>query len=195
MEIPGWQSASPRRGTRDHLRRTRAFFEMPLAQKPLIFLWPSREEARMRLGRGLGFAIPQYYLIHSACDQSPGHELAHLFTHYLPGAQVKSSFVTEGASVMLDQTGRNRRAEAHDALVRLNTKTVDIAALWQNFSSAHFSISYSVAGLFCERFLTTFGKKRFLDFLRHQLYADACTFFGYKTIDCIIRETETMLNW
>lgn len=171
-----------------------AFFGFDLDQKPLIFLWPSRDAARKQLGRGLGFAIPQYYLIHSAYDQSPGHELAHLFAHYLPGAREKSAFVAEGAAVMLDQTGKDRVSEAREAMTRLGIESVDIPALWRDFSSLHSSVSYPVAGLFCARFLAAYGKHTFLELLRHPSYEDARARFGAAHIDFLIHDAENVIN-
>ena len=171
-----------------------AFFERPLGQRPLIFLWPSRDEARRRLGRGLGFAIPQYYLVHAARDQSPGHELAHLFAHYLSGAGEKSTFVSEGAAVLLDQTDKDLTAEIRRAMAELKIKSIDVAALWQNFSSFHFSVSYPVAGLFCERLLTAQGKAALLGLLRHQPYQAARAHFGADIIDLLIQDVESEVN-
>ncbi len=170
------------------------FFGFGLDQKPLIFLWPSRDVARKLLGRGLGFSIPQYYLIHSAGDQSPGHELAHLFAHYLPGAGEKSAFIAEGTAVMLDQTEKNRSAQAREAMSRLRMKSVEIAALWRDFSSLHSSVSYPIAGLFCARFLATHGKAAFFALLRHQSYEAARVHFGAANIDFLMRDVENALN-
>ena len=77
---------------------------------------------------------------------------------------------------------------------RLGVGSIDIAALWRDFRSAHFSFAYPIAGFFCECFLAAFGKARFLELLRHQEYQDAREFFGDGAIDSVIRNVENALN-
>ncbi len=171
------------------------FFGKPLDHDILVFLWPARDEARKKLGRGLGFAIPQYSLIHAAPDQSPGHELAHLFAHAVPGTREKSAFVSEGVAVMLDQTGKNRVAEAKNAMARHGISAIDVAALWQSFSSLPHSVSYPIAGLFCARLLAAHGKSGIFELLRHPSYAEARAHFGGNLVDLVARDVEKMFQW
>jgi hypothetical protein len=169
-------------------------FKSALHRKIDFFIWDSRDEAHSVLNRYLGFAIPQYYLIHSARDQSPGHELTHIITHYIPGARKKTSLISEGVAVMMDQVNNDKAQLVRLMMLKNDVSKVDIKALWDNFFSMTTQISYSLAGVFVKALLDEYGKSKLVELLKNQSYDNACTIYGKDNLNRIIKETESRFN-
>jgi hypothetical protein len=75
-------------------------------QKKITFYAYDDRETEMKLvGRDVGFAIASKAIIHSEVDQSRGHEVAHVVTHWVNPSYLKVALFTEGLAVFLDQTG------------------------------------------------------------------------------------------
>ena len=169
-------------------------FSANLHRKIDFYIWDSREEAHTVLNRYLGFAIPQYYLIHSASDQSPGHELTHIITHYIPGARKKTSLITEGMAVMMDQVESDKVQIVRLNMIKNNVSKVDIKALWDNFFSITTQISYALSGVFVKALYNEFGESKFIELQKNQSYDNACSIYGKNNLDDLIAKIELLFN-
>ena len=171
------------------------FFNSNLHRKIDFYLWDSREEAFAILKRHLGFAIGQYYLIHNASDQSIGHEMTHIITHYINGAKSITSLICEGAAVLFDQSeSRNNVDFAKRMMGKNNIKEINIKGLWENFFSVSSGVSYSVAAVFSEKLLNKFGKEKYIEIVKTQTYDEVCALAGKENLDEIIKETQDIFN-
>ena len=175
--------------------KIQGFFNSKLHRKIDFYLWDSREEAFSVLKRHLGFAIGQYYLIHNAADQSIGHEMTHIITHYIEGAKTITSLICEGAAVLFDQSESRDNIEfAKRMMIKNNIEKVDIKALWVNFFIVSSGVSYSVASVFSEKLLNKFGKEKYLEIIKKQTYDEVCIIVGKENLDDIIKETQEIFN-
>ena len=171
------------------------FFNSKLHRKIDFYLWDSREEAFSVLNRHLGFAIGWYYLIHNAADQSIGHEITHIITHYINGAKSISSLICEGAAVLFDQSsGRDNIKFAKLMMEKNNVTAVDIKALWENFFILSSGITYSTAVVFAQNLLNKFGKEKYIEIIKTQTYDEVCSILGKNNLEFVIEETQEMIN-
>lgn len=175
--------------------KIQSFFNSRLHRKIDFYLWDSREEAFSVLNRHLGFAIGQYYLIHNAADQSIGHEMTHIITHYIDGAKSITSLICEGTAVLFDQAvSRNNIEFAKRMMKKNNIIKVDIKALWQNFFILSSGVTYPLAAVFSEKLLNKFGKEKYLEIIKTQTYDEVCSVLGKENLDDLIKETEEIFN-
>ena len=175
--------------------KIQSFFDSKIHRKIDFYLWDSREEAFSVLQRHLGFAIGQYYLIHNAADQSIGHEITHIITHYIDGAKSITSLICEGAAVLFDQSPeRDNIKFAKLMMEKNNVTTVDIKALWQNFFILSSGITYSTAVVFAQNLLNKFGKEKYIEIIKTQTYDEVCFILGKDNLEAVIEETQEMIN-
>jgi len=57
------------------------FFNSRLPKKIDFFVWDSREDAKELLKANLGFAKPEFCVVHSYVQQTPGHEMTHVISN------------------------------------------------------------------------------------------------------------------
>jgi len=176
-------------------KKIQDFFDSNLQRKIDFYLWDSREEAFSVLNRHLGIAIGWYYLIHNAADQSIGHEITHIITHYINGAKSITSLICEGAAVLFDQSESRDNIEfAKRMMKKNNIKKVDIKSLWDNFFILSSGVTYPLAAVFSEKLLNRFGKEKYLEIMKTQTYDEVCFIAGKKNIDDLIKETQDIFN-
>lgn len=176
----------------DALREINEFFNTELPKKIDFFVWESREDAKKILRADLGFADPNYCVIHSYFKQTRGHELTHVISNYLAKDIVKTGLINEGTSVCFDLTNQDK-----DAIVKgwieKNEKKIDIKNIWMNWQDFPHELSYPLAGIFVKNLIDTFGKEKFLTFFVDQRYENAKNVFGDE-IDTVIMDLENKFN-
>jgi tetratricopeptide (TPR) repeat protein len=170
------------------------FFKSSIHRKIDFYIWDSRDEAYNFLNRYLGFSIPQYYLIHSAADQSIGHEITHIITHYIEGSSNVTSLICEGAAVLFDQSIRDNIESTKKMMKRNNITQVDIKKLWDDFFKLSSGVTYPLSAVFAQALLTEFGKEKYIELLKNQTYDNACNIYGKSNLDIIIQKTQNIFN-
>lgn len=120
------------------------FFGLKLARKIEYFIWNDRNEAMAKLGAALGFAMSELFVIHSANDQTKGHEMTHVISDHAINPKLQSRLINEGVAVYFDQTGRNRLETAQQAC-----KGADIS-IEKLLNSPQDEYVYPVGGAFIE---------------------------------------------
>ncbi len=169
-----------------------SFFGSTLPKKIDFFVWHSKDDAMKILKANLGFADPQYCVIHSHFQQTRGHELTHVISGYSGKIQKKTGLINEGTAVCFDLSN-NKREEMVKSWVQTNNQKIDLKDIWATWNKYPQELSYPLAGLFVEELITKFGKDKFLIFFADQTYENAKTIFGDE-IDTFIKAFEERYN-
>lgn len=169
------------------------YLNVKLEKKIRYFVWASRKDAKEVLKRPLGFSKPELYLIHSAYNQTRGHEMTHVISNYVTNIKVKTGLINEGLAVYLDLDDRDDRGLVFSAMKKYNIKKIDIQSFWSDWRKYSDEISYPVAGLFVEDLIKKYGKDKFLNFFADQSYQNAKAVFG-DDFDNFIKEFEENMH-
>lgn len=173
-------------------RRLREFFgELPGVAD--VFVWNNSVDAEPVMYRPLGFARPEYLLIHMRPEQTAGHELAHLFSVHSASTTRRTRFIDEGTSVAFNLAEGNRMREARAAMRMTGVREISVARLWDDREATPELLLYPVAGAFVERLINRRGKEAFMRLLQRQTMEEARIIYGDE-LDRIIQEFERELN-
>jgi hypothetical protein len=164
------------------------FFKSTLPKKIDFFVWRSREDAKNILKSDLGFADPATCTLHAHTQETTGHEMTHVISHYATGISKKSGLINEGTAAYFDQENNDKEQLVKDRL-HTPTKQVDIKNLWTNWQSLPQELSYPLAAVFVKELIDTFGKDKFITFFKMQTYENAQQVFGDE-IDNVITRVE-----
>ena len=174
---------------KDAFTKINSFFESTIPKKIDYFFWNSNSDAKNVGIPELGYAKPEYCLIHSLYDQSVGHEMTHVIIHHLTRNPKKISLINEGTAVHFDQTGLDKLGIAKN---RLSNQPVSIIELWENWVTLPADISYPLAGAFLKYLLEKGGKEKFIELLKDQTFENAALIYG-EQLGGIITEFEESL--
>ncbi len=155
------------------------------ADRPIrFFVWADQDEATAAGMPVLGFARPQYDLVHCVVAQTVGHEMTHVISAHALQPTVVNSLINEGTAVHFDQTGRDQFARARRAMAAARTTAgeplpaVALAALWEDWSLLPGEVSYPVGGAWVATLIEEGGRKKFLEFFADQSMAHARQVYG-----------------
>jgi hypothetical protein len=157
-------------------------------------VWKDTREAKRRCGiRGLGFARPEYNLVHCLWDQTVGHELAHVISFHALHPVATTRFVNEGLAVAHDLTSRDRIATAREAMKRAGVAEIDVRLLWTGEHPGGDEILYPVGGAWVEFLIDREGRNKFHELARNQTLESAERIYGEK-FGKLVDEFEKELN-
>ncbi len=168
------------------------FFKCDIPKKIDFFVWNSREDATKILHTNLGFADPQYCIIHSHYQQTKGHEMTHVISNYLSENISKTGLINEGTSVCFDLTNQNKE-ELIKSWLEKHDEKVNIKDVWSNWKKYPNEFSYPLSGVFVGELIDKFGKEKFLSFFIDQTYENAKNIFGNE-LDIMIEDFEKKFN-
>lgn len=168
------------------------FFESSLPKKVDFFVWNSRDDARRILHKNLGFANAPCCIIHSYFQQTKGHEITHVISHYTSVIAKTTRFINEGTAVCFDQTNQYRLNKVK-SWIRTNEKKIEIKDIWENGREYSEEILYPLAGVFVKELIERFGKEKFLEFFKNQTYENAQLVYGMELF-MFIKEFENKIN-
>lgn len=168
------------------------FFESRLPKKIDFFVWNSRDDAKRIVYRNLGFAEPPFCIVHSHFNQTRGHELTHVISHYTSAFTKKIRFINEGTAVCFDQSNQNRLKKVR-SWIRTNNKKIKIKEIWENGREYQEEILYPLAGVFVKELIEEFGQEKFLEFFKNQTYENAQLVYGMEFF-MFIKEFENKIN-
>lgn len=183
VESPGEHSRRLERAYRE----LRAFFG-DLPGPADVFVWNSNLDASAVMYRQLAFARPELLLVHMRPDQSPGHEMAHLFSFHGGRTARRTRFIDEGTSVAFNLTDVNLMREAR-AAARISAVPVYVVGFWDDRAQVPELLLYPIAGAFVKRLIERGGRDAFLRLLQRQTLEDARQIYGDR-LDEIIAEFE-----
>ncbi len=174
------------------LKEINKFFESSLPKKVDFFVWNSRDDARRIVHKNLGFANPPLCIIHSYFQQTKGHELTHVISHYTSAISKKTRFIDEGTAVCFDQSNQNRLNRVK-YWIRTHDKKIEIKDIWKNGKEYPAEILYPLSGIFVQDLIEKFGKEKFLEFFKNQTYENAQLVYGMELF-MFIKEFENKIN-
>lgn len=168
------------------------FFKSALPKKIDFYAWQSREDANNILRANLGFANPNFCIVHTYYQQTIGHKMTHVISNYTSDIFNKTRFINEGTAVCFDQTHQDRLTQIKD-WIATNNKQISIKDYWKNGGMYDEEILYPLSGLFVKELINTFGRDKFIEFFSNQTYENAKTVFGNE-LDKMIQEIEHNIN-
>ena len=170
----------------------RAFFGNSVPNKIDFFVWHDRKIGKQILSTNVGFAKSEYQLIHSMYNQTVGHELTHVISHFAAPCRNKSRLVNEGTAVYFDLTSRDKFSSALKAMRRTRADSVSVRRLWEDLEVRE-AVLYPIAGAFIEMLILKEGKEKYLQLTADQRYTNAQKIYGDK-LDEMIAWFEKELN-
>lgn len=168
------------------------FFKSTLPKKIDFYVWESREDAMKVLRKNLGFANPNYCIVHTYYQQTIGHEMTHVISNYTTEIINKTRFINEGSAVCFDLSSNDRFKLVKD-WIAANNKQITILDCWANGEKYGEEILYPLSGVFVKELIDNFGTEKFLEFFKNQTYENAKLVFGNK-LDIMIEEFEKKIN-
>lgn len=168
------------------------FFKSELPKKIDFFVWESREDAKKLLRANLGFAYPEFCIVHSHYQQTKGHEMTHVISHYSTRIVNKTGLINEGTAVCFDQSNQNK-VQILKAWLKANDKNISIREIWTNWKNYPEELSYPLSGLFVKELIDNFGIVKFIEFFSNQTYENAILVFGNK-FDKMTKDFEDKIN-
>lgn len=168
------------------------FFKSTLPKKIDFFVWESREDAKNVLKANLGFANPACCIVHSHYQQTVGHEMTHVISHYTAQISAKTRLINEGTAVCFDLSSHDRLKQAKEWMAA-NHQQVAIKDLWANGNTYAEEILYPLSGLFVQELIANFGKEKFLEFFKDQSYDHARIVFGDQ-LDKVMQDFDKKIN-
>ncbi len=168
------------------------FFEGEIPKKIDFFVWQSNDDAKKILKANLGFARPEYCLVHSSYQQTIGHEMTHVISNYSREIEIKTFFINEGTAVCFDLTVQDRVTPVKKWMAE-NKMKVSIKECWENENYYPVEILYPLSGLFVKALIDNYGNDKFMNFFRNQTYENAKNVFGDQ-LDTFIQEFEDKMN-
>ena len=170
------------------------FFTITIPKKIDFIAWNENEDARDNGIPQLGFSKPEYCLIHSRYNQTLGHEITHIISHYYSEKQIISRFINEGISVAFDLTNEDKLKSAKKQKLEDNFDgSISILEAWNDPKKYSEWVYYPFAGEFIKRLLEKGGKEKFLKLVSNQTYESAKKIYG-NTLLKIIDELEEEVN-
>lgn len=168
------------------------FFNCTLPKKIDFYVWESMENALKVLKRNLGFANPNYCIVHTYYKQTIGHEMTHVISNYTTDFLIQTRFISEGTAVCFDLSSNDRFKLVKD-WIAANNKQITILNCWADGEKYGEEILYPLSGVFVKELIDNFGTEKFLEFFKNQTYENAKLVFGNK-LDIMIEEFEKKIN-
>lgn len=168
------------------------FFKSTLPKKIDFYVWESREDAKKILRANLGFAKPDFCIVHTHYQQTIGHEMTHVISNYSTKMVNKTGLINEGIAVCFDQTNQDKEQIVKD-WIKNNGKQVEISEIWNNWKNYPEELTYPLSGIFIKELIDNFGKEKFIEFFGNQTYDNAKLIFGEK-LEKVIKDFENMIN-
>lgn len=171
------------------------FFGVTLKRKISYFVWNSDAEAKEKgIYTLLGFALPEFYVVHSGANQTSGHEITHVLSHFSTDVAAKTKLINEGIAVCFD-------ADPNDAIVKIKqmrevekfTGKISLKEAWFDAKKYPEFVYYDVAGELIARLLKVGGKEKLLKLTGNQTYAAALELYG-DLLNTTIEKLEEEIN-
>jgi tetratricopeptide (TPR) repeat protein len=143
-----------------------------------VFVWDSDVEAAEAGLARVHIARPALGLTHLTWDQTVGHELAHIIAYRAVRPVATAPIVVEGVAVYFDGSTDDRLLEAAAALSGRGLSSVDVRALWRDWSTLPTTVAYPVAGALIEMLHRDGGLPALRALLRTQTLDDARRIYG-----------------
>lgn len=157
-----------------------------LPKKIDFFVWDNAVEPKTKFNITLGFAYPEFVCIYAQKNQTKGHEMAHVLTHYIGKVQSKTGLINEGVAVYFNQNGDNKLSVVKDLMSKNGVSQVSIKELWEHWEKGDMRFAYPLAGAFVTELVDKFGIGGLKALLADQTYENAIKLYGNKIDETIL---------
>ncbi|MGE5400738.1 MAG: tetratricopeptide repeat protein [Ignavibacteriales bacterium] len=170
------------------------FFNADLKRKINFYAWNKSTDAENIGLRPLGFSEPEFFITHSAINQTRGHEIAHIVIRNYVKTETVNKFIDEGAAMYFDMTGRNRLQAARDIIKEMGYKSkISISGIWQKPADYPDLIIYYLGAALVERLVNEESKEKLTQLLKFQSYENAENIYGER-LNTVIGNLENELS-
>ncbi|MBK3519798.1 tetratricopeptide repeat protein [Carboxylicivirga marina] len=169
-----------------------SFFKSEIPKKIDFFVWNLKEDAKKLMNQNLGFAKPYFSIVHSHYQQTLGHEMTHVISHYATEIKQKTGLINEGTSVCFDQATQDKEQIVKD-WISTNGKKIDIHKIWESWTDYPMELTYPLSGLFVKELIDNFGRDKFIECFGNQTYENAKKVLG-ENLDKVILDFENNIN-
>src|SRR5690606_29869589 len=95
----------------------------------------------------LGFANPNFCIVHTHYQQTIGHEMTHVISHYTSEILNKSRFINEGTAVYFDQSRQDRLKQIKHWMAT-NNNQISVKDFWENGATYSEEVLYPLSVLY-----------------------------------------------
>lgn len=168
-------------------------FGVKLPKKLDFYVWDNADQAYRDYGLRLGFAAPGLVATYQAKNQTIGHEMTHVFTHYIGDVKRKTAMVNEGVAVCCNMAAHNNLRKVLNYKRSNGIEKIDIRDVWINWGNYPSSLTYPLAGEFIKDLIKYEGIEKLKLLLLDQTYQNAQKIYGQR-LDEIINRLEARIN-
>lgn len=148
--------------------------EWSIDEKVDIYIFNDHKHGE-KFGFQLGFANPETKEIYTRYDQTKGHEIAHVISHYINDRKrISSSLINEGLATYYDASGRDYHEITYHILSQEDFSIDIFGANFRKHPQA-----YSLGASFVSFLIETYGKDLFWEFFAQNSYGEAEAFKFY----------------
>lgn len=163
-----------------------------LPKKIDFFVWNNAEEPKQKFFITLGFANPEFACVYTHKNQTVGHEITHVITHYTGKVAEKTGLINEGVAVYFNQNNTSNLDQVKVLMKKNSINEISVKKIWKDWQSINQDISYPLAGAFIEEFVNKFGFETLKKILLNQTYKNAKNLLG-DSLDSFITDFENKL--
>ena len=174
------------------LNNINQFFKVQLPKKIDFIVWNANEDAQAIGFKQLGFAKPEYSVIHSRYNQTLGHELTHVIVSFLNESRIVTRFINEGLAVAFDQSNQDTLSLAKQ-FKSSYTKKISIEKAWKNNNVYPEWAYYQLSGELIKRLLEVAGRDKLIKLAIDNSFANAEQIYGETLLD-VINKLQQELN-
>ncbi len=157
-----------------------------------FYVWHDRNKFYEEYGKTLGFSISSRGIIHSADNQSAGHEIAHsIIYHLYKNGGEATGLINEGGAVYFDQNTGFSFEERVKKVSKNARRNLDIKDMWANWGGYTENVGYPVGGAFIDYLVKKEGFDKLILLLGDQSYENALDIYG-NNLELYIADFE---NW
>ncbi len=160
-----------------------------IPKKTDFFIWDNADEPKEKFDISLGFADPSIASVYTHKNQTVGHEITHVISHYLSPNPVRTGFINEGLAVYFDMRKGDKFRALEEAVKNGGYKDLKIEDFWLNWQKYPDTISYPLAGAFLELLINKYGISELKPLLANQSLENAQKLFG-PDLDILIKDFE-----
>ena len=179
--------------------REKAFIEIQnnlgstLLKKIDFFVWDNKSEPLEKFKIRLGFADPLNVCLYSHKNQTIGHEMTHVISHYIGKNPTKTGIINEGLAIYFNMRKDNKFKTLERTIKQGNYKNLKVMEFWMNWQNYSDKISYPLAGAFMEALIEKYGISKLKPLFINQSYENAKELLG-DDLDKLISDFEKRIE-
>jgi hypothetical protein len=169
-------------------------FKAELPRKLRLFVWADRALGEQLLNYPLGFTVPDQCVCYIRNNQTLGHEMTHVLSHWGWGIQptAKTKFINEGVAVAFDLNSNNKIETAKAAVSGKGIPSV--ADVWSGSFPASDDIIYPLGGAFMHYLNSQNLPDQFKALIKNQTIESAENLYGKDKLNSLIADFDQLVE-